>query len=562
MAYCSFDGDGIGQKVGRLSLANDVEGVRRQAQAIDSGQALIRSWVLSCGGSVISQGGDEARVEVPASRLQELPDLRRQYGEAVGASCSVGVGMSMGEADKALLHAKLHGKDRISFFVPAMDEELERLEHAPKSEVEKLTDEYLSGALGKSEAALAKAGSSSMSMPALLQGGGGTGMTGPQRPQAPTLEPPGADAGAAGSGSASQRPPELSRTHAAADFEEQFHDLAQAQGQKDAKVKAQQDQEAAAAQQQDGLKARVAQVLKLVQKQAPVLEQIRKQAPDLYQVVTGCVQALILMAKELRGGAAEEQQPLGKAEEDEALRKAEEGDGEPLEKMAVIHDDPENPMEVYRFQDSRGRGPYAAVAMNGRQYAASRRRPGPRDDFDDADWGRLWNDGEMDRRFHFGFEKPEDALAWFGPRLMRNLQRQGFKLAVVPAQKVLRSQSGKQVVFLPTALKPDIFGDHVKLDPAIVREHVVMRGGGFRREPIEDPQRLLPLGGPAVSKGEPPPNATTPVSLHHIPPVGSQKRGKVKVEDPNTKTHWVSVRAGQILGQNDHAISSLNPGGR
>lgn len=305
--YVSIDGDGIGQKIGRASLRDDVPEVKRLSQAIDAGQRIWISWALSTGGSVVSAGGDEVRLEVPIERLGELPALREDYGRCVGATASVGVGMTLGEADKALLSAKMHGKDQIRFWTEKVDEEVEKLSHAPKTEVEKITDEYLSGAVAKAEP------SASMSSPALVGGAGGmAGQAGPGAPAAPdagAVEAPSASAGVA---------PEASTTHAADDFEEQFHALAGTQGQKDAATAQQQQGQAEQGQRQDALRQKVITVLKAVQKQAPVLEQVKAQAPQVYKVVMACVQTLIMAARELRGEPPEQlQQEDGDGKGDE-----------------------------------------------------------------------------------------------------------------------------------------------------------------------------------------------------------------------------------------------------
>src|SRR6185436_14143972 len=149
--FCAFDGDTIGQMVGRARLNDDVEGVRRINQAIEHGNQIWRSWAEKHGGNVVEIGGDEGVVEVPAAYLDELPDIRRQYSEAVGATVSVGVGVKISEASKALLAAKLRGKDRIEFYTEEVDEIIQQAESKPGSEAEKIVDEYLSP-LGKATA--------------------------------------------------------------------------------------------------------------------------------------------------------------------------------------------------------------------------------------------------------------------------------------------------------------------------------------------------------------------------------------------------------------------------
>lgn len=45
-------------------------------------------------------------------------------------------------------------------------------------------------------------------------------------------------------------------------------------------------------------------------------------------------------------------------------------------------------------------------------------------------------------------------------------------------------------------------------------------------------------------------------------PVGAEKDGKIKVRHEDDHTGWVSVRAGQVLSNDGHPVSSRNPGGR
>lgn len=139
--YVSFDGDGIGQMIGRASLDDDVAQIRKLSHAIERAGAIFASWALACGGSVIEIGGDEGRIIVPADKLTELPALRQQYESACGHTATVGVGMKLSEADKALLVGKTRGKDRICMWDPDMQAEIDTLK--PKSEADKISEEYL-----------------------------------------------------------------------------------------------------------------------------------------------------------------------------------------------------------------------------------------------------------------------------------------------------------------------------------------------------------------------------------------------------------------------------------
>lgn len=139
--YIAFDGDHIGRKIGRASLANDPDEVRRISQAIEAGNEIWRSWALGHGADVINIGGDEGRVRVGAEHLGELPDIKRRYAERVGSTVSVGVGSKLGDADKALLAAKLEGGDRIRLYTQEVEELLAK--QPEKTEEEKIRDEYL-----------------------------------------------------------------------------------------------------------------------------------------------------------------------------------------------------------------------------------------------------------------------------------------------------------------------------------------------------------------------------------------------------------------------------------
>ncbi len=82
---------------------------------------------------------------------------------------------------------------------------------------------------------------------------------------------------------------------------------------------------------------------------------------------------------------------------------------------------------------------------------------------------------------------------------------------------------------------------------------------------------------PKMKKGDEPMDKKLPLPENapthttHEYPVGAVKDhsaqgtrdvGKVKVSHENGKTGWVSVRAGQVLSQDGHPISSRNPGGK
>lgn len=132
--YISFNGDHVGDKVHQASMADDPTEIRRISQAIEKGNEIWRSWCITVGGDVISLGGDEGRVCVGADRLEDLQSLRERYESAVDSTVSVGVGLKLSEADRALYVAKLHGGNKILFYTPELEEEIRQQEEGPDSE--------------------------------------------------------------------------------------------------------------------------------------------------------------------------------------------------------------------------------------------------------------------------------------------------------------------------------------------------------------------------------------------------------------------------------------------
>jgi diguanylate cyclase (GGDEF)-like protein len=123
-----------------------------------------------------------------------------------------------------------------------------------------------------------------------------------------------------------------------------------------------------------------------------------------------------------------------------------------LRKMAVIHDDAQQPMKVWRVQNDEGQGPYygsdsPAWRMNIKGPKTD--RPDPYRDFDDDDLDE-WNQANPGGML-FGFHAPEHAEKWFGSDALTALRQHGFTLRQVLARKVYQSRSGKQVMFEPHA---------------------------------------------------------------------------------------------------------------
>lgn len=139
--FVSFDGDSIGRLVGQARLEDNVEEIARISQAIDKGNLFFTSWAIEAGGRTIEAGGDEGLLEIPAVALSGLEAVRQKYLTATGNTVSVGIGRKVSEASKALLAAKLRGKNKSVFYDEKVEEEVK---DAPEhTEKEKIGEEYL-----------------------------------------------------------------------------------------------------------------------------------------------------------------------------------------------------------------------------------------------------------------------------------------------------------------------------------------------------------------------------------------------------------------------------------
>jgi hypothetical protein len=522
--YVSFNGDKIGKEIERASLNNDADGLRKLSQGIEQGNELWGAWAVNSGGTIISLGGDEGTLEVPAAKLGELPGMQAQYRGATGCSCSVGVGLELSESVKALAYAKMHGGNRVCFYTPDVGEELEEAaEERAKGRqdpIGRIADEYLTKAEAPGPAQPqheTQSASGSQGMQARQQ----LGAAAAQRLDAP------------------QAPPLPGESPA----EQRLHAHAQKQKSQDGATLAVQQQQSG----REAMRQQVVKVLKQVKAAAPLLEEAKAQSPEVYKAVLGAVQAMVAMAKQLTGGNSPESpdgSPDGEkggsiagGSADEAAAESgagspdgEMGKSEPLEKMALIHDSTTKPMTVYRVQNSNGEGPYESRASRGLGGAKmdaqhmdaltdlkvpADNQPLPRRDFSDD-----YSASKMVERKQglYAFERPEHAEEWFGREGMRKLRMLGYEVQPVQAKMVHRSMTGKQVVFEP------FNAPHNKAEL-----------------PMPDP-------GPAT---------------HHLNlPVGSAKDGKVKVRHADGAVGWVEVRSGVVMSQDGHAISARNPGGR
>src|ERR1700690_985887 len=266
--YVSYDGDGIGARIGQARLHDDVVEVKRVNQAIEAGNRAFYAFVDSTfGAEMIEVAGDEGCFMLPPDKLSEIPRIAKQYSDLVGATVSIGIGMSLSQSSKALLIAKLRGKKQLCVWVPEMQAEIDEAMKNLPSEAVKLHEAYLghedSDILGKS------------ADPADIQKR--------LQPFVPKSTPP--------VSLPPVRQPDVPQD-APINHEEEFHNIAQAQGAKD--LQGQQHSKETLEQIKEG----VTETLQNLRLQLPAIAQLQQTSPEAYQSIIALVQSVVSLGKE------------------------------------------------------------------------------------------------------------------------------------------------------------------------------------------------------------------------------------------------------------------------
>lgn len=286
--FIAADGDNIGRLVGKARLQDNVEEIRRVSFAIDKGNKLFEAYALANGGSTIESGGDELLIELEASALKDLEAVRTQYFLATNATISVGIGKKPSEASKALISAKLKGRNCSVFYDEDVEKQIKELSQKPEDEKHKIVMEYLEKAQGGARASQAindVISSNTLSVPGAPQtqetvidavNGGAIPLPGQPIPQ--TIQQP-----------AAQSQANLPVAH----FEQQFRDHADKHElkQKAEKLKTSDSYKA--------IKEKVSEALVNIKQQLPQIAALRSSAPDAYEAIIGVVQGLILIGRQI-----------------------------------------------------------------------------------------------------------------------------------------------------------------------------------------------------------------------------------------------------------------------
>lgn len=133
--YFATDGDNVGQRHARALLSDNVDSISEVSGSITHANEMIRDFVESNGGRVVSFGGDEGLFEAPAEFVELLEQLRKDYEYMVGATLSVGYGFKPSEAAKALLEAKETGKDKIVQYSESSEQHSQNIQEHRNSEI-------------------------------------------------------------------------------------------------------------------------------------------------------------------------------------------------------------------------------------------------------------------------------------------------------------------------------------------------------------------------------------------------------------------------------------------
>jgi len=271
----SFDGDHIGRRVGRATLSDDIEEVRRVDQAINKGNEFFRSWALSTGGSIIEIGGDEGRLEIPADRMGELSAVMEAYASAVDATVSVGIGKKLSESAKALLAAKLRGGNRIVIYDESVEADIAKTKE--QTEPEKISAAYLQKADAEAEGS------------AQAHHSGGVSAPHKSHPSRATTEHSEGEAVRSVAGQAGE--PSSGPLQS---LEDRLHTVAAATDKS--------DRAAAMSQSEDygQLKETVAAALTQLKGQLPIINQLKQAYPDTHAAILGLVQSVVTLARGLQ----------------------------------------------------------------------------------------------------------------------------------------------------------------------------------------------------------------------------------------------------------------------
>jgi hypothetical protein len=126
MSYVAIDADDVGQSVGNAVLSDDASQLSQLSENINTGVQIFAKWAEFNGGTVVSSGSDEAVLQVPIKAVEDLEKLKDEYAAKTGFTVSIGIGEKVSQAAKALIYAKMNGKNQIMDYTPEMEEAMKQ----------------------------------------------------------------------------------------------------------------------------------------------------------------------------------------------------------------------------------------------------------------------------------------------------------------------------------------------------------------------------------------------------------------------------------------------------
>ena len=126
MTYVAIDADDVGESVGSAVLSDDADRLSSISGKINAGVQIFSRWAEYNGGSIISSGSDEAIFQVPLASVESLEELKHKYQKETGFSVSIGLGEKISDAAKALIYAKVNGKNQIVDYSPEIEETMKQ----------------------------------------------------------------------------------------------------------------------------------------------------------------------------------------------------------------------------------------------------------------------------------------------------------------------------------------------------------------------------------------------------------------------------------------------------
>jgi len=175
-----------------------------------------------------------------------------------------------------------------------------------------------------------------------------------------------------------------------------------------------------------------------------------------------------------------------------------------LAKMALIHNDPKNPMTVYRFENDDGEGPFQGAGFEAiRRYSDSddpveradlriTDQPGPEKTFDPSDYHMFHHgfSGQHPNPILFGFRKPEHLKQYFRPNVLRALERGGFVLKPTKAARVWSNEDGPNSI--SSSFVPEVFFEpHIDNEDDLYRHQRIRQAIhgilGVQQQDLEEP---------------------------------------------------------------------------